>query len=100
MKLSKFHEMCQGRWDDGRGDVQELYLRENSFDELWQDILLSRTRPVSILNASALLNPVTRSEVRVRITKADRDFVMVHYKAGRKEKADFNGLQSTPRPAG
>jgi len=93
MKLEKFNEICQKKWDDGRGDVQELHLREESFDELWTDILISRTRPVSILNASALLNPVTRSEVRIRITKASKDFILTHYKAGRKERADVDGLQ-------
>lgn len=93
MKLDKFHEICQEKWDNGRGDVQEIHLREESFDELWKDILVNRTRPVSILNATALLNPVTRSEVKIRITKADRDFAMVHYRAGRKERADADGLQ-------
>jgi hypothetical protein len=92
VKLAKFSEICQQKWDDGRGDVQELHLREESFDELWTDILISRTRPVSLLNASALLNPVTRSEVRVRITKSSKDFILTYYKAGWKEKADIDGL--------
>lgn len=94
MKIEKFQKICQNKWDDGRGDVQELHLREESFDELWKDILISRTRPVSILNASAVLNPATRSEVRIRITKADKDFVIVHYRAGRKERVDFDGLSA------
>lgn len=93
MKLEKFDQLCKNKWDDGRGDVQELHLREESFDELWKDILISRTRPVSILNATALLNPVTRSEVKLRITKAEKDFAMVHYRAGRKERVDPNGLR-------
>jgi hypothetical protein len=95
MKLNKFNDICQAKWDDGRGDVQELHLRENSFDELWKDILVDRTRPVSILNASAVLNHITRSEVRIRITKAPKDFVVVYYKAGWKEKADIDDVQDS-----
>lgn len=87
MKLDKFYDVCRERWDDAHGDVQELHLTEDSYDELWKDILVNRTRPVSLLNVSAILNPLTRSEVRIRITKSS-DFVMVYYKAGRKEKVN------------
>lgn len=90
MKLSRFDELCKARWDDARGDVQELHLREESFDELWKDILISRTRPVSILNASAVLNPITRSEVRVRITKGPNDFTVTYFRGGRKETNDVS----------
>jgi hypothetical protein len=93
VKLSKFHEICQQKWDNGRGDVQELYLRESSFDELWKDILVNRTRPVSILNASALLNPVTRSEVKIHTYGDLKDMVTVHYGGWKKsEKVDADGL--------
>lgn len=95
MKLDEFHDICAGKWENGRGDVQELHLREESFDELWRDILINRTRPVSLVNASALLNPLTRSEVRIRVTDAGKDFVIVHYRAGRREKADADGLHSS-----
>jgi hypothetical protein len=87
VKLDQFHDVCQQRWEDAHGDVQELYLTEDSYDELWEDILVNRTRPVSLLNVSAILNSATRSEVRIRITKS-ADFVMVYYAAGRKEKVN------------
>lgn len=93
MKLDKFHEICEQIWEDHRGDVQELHLREDSFDELWKDILLSRTRPMSILNASVVLHPITRSEVRIRITKGMKDFVVAYYKAGMKKRVDLDELQ-------
>lgn len=89
MKLDKFHEVCMQKWEDHRGDVQELHLREDSFDELWKDILTSGTRPVSILNASAVLNPQSRSEVRIRITKGPHDFVVTYFRGGRKETNDI-----------
>ena len=92
MKLEKFHELCKSKWDDGRGDVRELHLREDSRDELWQDILVNRDRPVSVLNIFALLNPVTRSEVTIKTTNGLKDFVLVYYKAGWKEKADIDDI--------
>lgn len=88
MKLDKFHELCVQKWDDGKGDVQELHLREDSFDELWKDILLNRTRPVSLMSMSVVLNPQTRSEVRLRITKGPHDFVVTYFRGGRKETDD------------
>lgn len=99
MELSKFTKLCHEKWDTGRGDVQELYLREESYDELWLDILINRTGPVSILNASSLVNPATRSEVKVRVIDADKDLAVVHYKAGRKEQVHPDGLQCPGRPA-
>lgn len=92
MKLNKFNELCQKKWE-GHGDVQELHLREESYDELWCDILVDGARPVSILNPTAVLNPVTRSEVRIRITKADKDFILVHQRGKRHPvRDDVDGL--------
>lgn len=89
MKLEKFHEICVSKWNDGRGDVQELWLREDSFDEFWKDTLISRSRPVSLVSMTVLLNPLTRSEVRVRITKGPHDFVVAYFRGGRKETDDI-----------
>ena len=94
MDLRKFNELCQAKWDDGRGDVQELYLREESFDELFKDILVNRTRPVSLLNIRALLNPATRSEVVIKTTTAN-DFTVTYFRGGRKERTDIDDISDS-----
>lgn len=95
MKLEKFAELCKSKWDDGRGDMQELHLREESYSELLTDMLINRTRPVSLLNISAVLNPITRSEVRIKVTAAPKDFTVTYFRGGRKERADVDDIQDS-----
>jgi hypothetical protein len=95
MKLSKFTELCESKWADGRGDVQTLYLRENSFSELYEDIITNRAGPVSIVHPHwDLVNPATKSVVSVKTFDEDRDVAVVHYGGWKQsEKVDVDGLQ-------
>jgi hypothetical protein len=94
LKLSKFNELCNTKWANGRGDVTGLHLTENSFDELYEDILKNRAGPVSIVHPHwNLINPVTRSEVQVRVIETDRDTVVVRYGGWKQsEKVTVDGL--------
>jgi hypothetical protein len=93
MKLEKFNEVCKRKWDNGRGVVAELWLTEESFDELYADILIHRAGPVTIVHPHwSLLNPATKDEVKVRTYEGGRDLVLTHYRGRRSEKRDADEL--------
>jgi len=84
MKLAQFNALCEREWEKqargGRGDVVALTLTEASADELKLDMLLS-PQPFGHIrefvteddlrdSISCVINPITRTPVKVR-TKPD-----------------------------
>lgn len=93
MKLERFNEICAKKWGNGRGVVAELWLTEESFDELYADILVNRVGRVTIVHPHwFLLNPETKDEVKVRTYNGGKDLVLTHYRGRRSEKSDADEL--------
>ena len=66
MKLSEFRGLCDREWGEARGDVTRLRLTDESYAELAEDALISGAGGESmLLPLGELLNPVTRSVVKV-----------------------------------
>ena len=68
MKLSQFRALCVREWEQegNRGDVIALQLTDDSLAELEADLLVDPDeRFRSVLDPFALVNPITRSFVRV-----------------------------------
>ena len=91
MKLDRFRELCEKHYANARGDLSAMWLTEDSFSELYEDILVNRAGPVSIVHPHwDLINPVTRTLVPVKTTNANHDWVHVHYRGGMKETVDLD----------
>ena len=82
MKLAEFDDLCQREWDRSRrGDVVSVSLTEASYEELGADIHASAPRlpydlqdepcachpHVIMSHPIALVNPVTRTQVGIRV---------------------------------
>ena len=94
MKLERFNEICVKKWGNGRGVVAELWLTEESFDELYADILVNRVGRVTIVHPHwFLLNPATKDEVKVRTYDGGKDLVLTHYRGRRSEKSNADELR-------
>ena len=79
MKLGEFKALCTREWaQQSRGDVQALNLTAGSLDELKTDVIVSRDHVCAPqLDPFELVNPVTRSVVKVSIS-ADSDTAEVY----------------------
>ena len=76
MKLAEFCELCEREWGEARGDVIGLALTDESYAELTRD----RSVLSPILLPPPLLNPVTRSPVKVtKGASVDSAEVTRHY---------------------
>jgi hypothetical protein len=93
VKVAKFKELCAGYWADGRGNVTALHLTEDSFSELYEDILVNRS-PVTVVHPHwDLVNPITRELVPVK-TCSGPDSVTVQYGGWKKQvKVTIDELQ-------
>jgi hypothetical protein len=79
VKVTQFNELCESQWANGRGEVTELNLREDSFDELYKEIFVDRVTSVSVVYPHwDLVNPMTRGLVKVKTVK-DADSATVYY---------------------
>ena len=66
MKLTEFNTLCDREWGEARGDVIGLRLTDESLSEFETDLLIHPDdRCRSLLNPFELVNPVTRSVVKV-----------------------------------
>ena len=89
MKLAKFKELCARYWADGKGDLSALYLSEESFSELYEDILLNRADRISIVHPHwHIVNPITRTEVRMQTWDEPKDQALIHYMGRRSLKVN------------
>lgn len=96
MKLAKFYDICKKKWDNGRGDVIEVHLTEESYGEFYKDLLIDRSDGLTAIIVHPswnILNPVTRSEVKFRVAK-EHEFILTYYAGHCSEsKDDVDGLQ-------
>ncbi len=66
MKLAEFSALCEREWGEARGDVIGLLLTDESLSEFETDLLIHPDdRCRSLLNPFDLVNPITRSVVKV-----------------------------------
>ena len=66
MKLAEFSALCEREWGEARGDVIVLYLTDESLSEFKTDLLIHPDDQCrTLLNPSDLVNPITRSVVKV-----------------------------------
>ncbi len=79
MRLSDFHDLCWREWcRPRRGDVVSVLLTEASHEELAADVLAP---PEAVV--SEVVNPVTRTAVKVRVRPGgDRDSARVAVMGG------------------
>jgi hypothetical protein len=67
VKLAEFNALCEREWEKQKGDVQSLYLTQESAEELGTDVLLNPDGPhVSGFQIGKLCNPITKSAVEIR----------------------------------
>jgi hypothetical protein len=94
VKLAQFNQLCQSEWDNDRGVVAELWLSQDSFDELYTDIFVNRSGSVIIVHPHwDIINPITREAVKVK-TCDSGDTMVVYYgrwKQRRSVKLDVSG---------
>jgi hypothetical protein len=77
MKLAEFNALCDREWTKqdrgGRGDVISLRLTEPGWEELSREVAASMERGFfSLGSLSGIVNPVTRSPVRVAVRKGGK----------------------------
>lgn len=93
MTLEEFHDLCRKEWSEGHGEVQVLWLTEDSYRELQhyameQPVLFKEdghsqaaSRTVYSRSGSAaqvgvslstVINPVTKTPVRMKLSR-DKD---------------------------
>jgi hypothetical protein len=63
VKLAEFDALCVREWDEARGDVTGLNLTDDSRQELVSDLLATGAHDSAAM--SAILNPVTRTAVKI-----------------------------------
>lgn len=96
MKLKEFTDLCVREWENGHGDVHEIWLPEDSFRELSIDTILDGAQDLISLyidkediigiregKLACLLNPITRTTVRVHEEKPGAGPRMAAYKVVR-----------------
>jgi hypothetical protein len=66
VKLAEFSALCEREWGEARGDVVGLLLTDESLSEFETDLLIHPDDQCrSLLNPFDLVNPITRSVVKV-----------------------------------
>jgi len=71
VKLAEFNDLCLREWGEARGEVISLSLTDESYEELAAD---------TAKGTAALVNPLTRTEVKVAAGAAtDTAEVRRHY---------------------
>ena len=104
MKLTEFQELCEREWGEARGYVTGLHLTDESYDELYRDVIMDggRTHPVPLIldidkselaalrageRFPPLLNHITRTSVKVA-------------KGADEDTASVRRYYAEPHPAG
>ena len=98
MKLDQFHALCDREWATtdrgGRGDVVMLTLTEASAEELKIDALINPQQFGHILHISeddlrraisCVVNPITRTPVKVRTRNGKRETARVRVPSGYRQ---------------
>jgi hypothetical protein len=93
--LDQFSALCDREWANGRGDVVGLRLTDGSYGELAREVLAGS------LPLDAIVNPVTRSAVKVASgASADLAEVTRYYARATEARADQDFTISRGRLVG
>ena len=80
MKLDAFQRMCEHRWNCNQADLMSLSLTDDSYDELWLDVMLHPESPCTYkFFPGVVQNPITRTRVKIS-PGADQDSAHFHRK--------------------
>jgi hypothetical protein len=88
VKIAEFNALCDREWANGRGDVTGLHLTDESFAELSLEALReAESAPLDVMlgakpAASAVVNPVTRTVVKVQCGSVEDRAEVRRYYAG------------------